>query len=263
MIASKLSSVALVRDAVVVIVAKRVALSHAVFLPILGTLAIQIYSILYFRSIDYDDINYVVIYSLSFASLPLYVMFATACHRIVLLGDDSLTNRWGVSWSMRETRFAGWLFVLGAVSAIVTFPIWTTLWFLPSWAFDWPLTSITMFASALVSAFVDGRFSLVLPATAIGRQMALLNSWRISAGNSWSIFIALAIPIIAMWLIDYILFDFLFTSNQIILDVLGWILFYPIVAVGVVIITLVYRTLVLHTEDEGPPPPRRRFYFES
>lgn len=263
MIASKISSISLVRDAVAVIVTKRVALSRAVLLPILGTIAIQVHSVLYFRSINYDDINYIVIYSLSFASLPFYVMFATACHRIVLLGDDSLTNRWGLFWSMRETRFAGWLVVLGAVSAVVTVPIWATLWFLPSWALDWPLTSIAMFATALLTAFVDGRFSLVLPATAIGRQMALLTSWRISAGNSWSIFIALAIPIIAMRVIDYILFDSLFRSNQIVLDVLGWILFYPLIAVGVVIITLVYRTLVLHTEDEGPPPPRRRFYFES
>jgi hypothetical protein len=182
-------------------------------------------------------------------------MFATICHRVVLLGAGSLASRWGLFWSMRETRFIGWLLVLGAIVLAVSLPITYLISKLPFWALEWLVMSspfsISFYTCVLASTYIDGRFGLVLPATAIGRSMNPLKSWRFTAGSGWSIFVALMVPILLTDLIDYLVFDLLLSSQLMIVSVVRSLLYYPLIAVGVVVITIAYRDLVVSPNDES------------
>src|SRR5260221_6060714 len=53
----------------------------------------------------------------------VYTLFAVTCHRIVLLGETSVPKYGLLSWTSRETRFFGWLFVLFFYVLLVMAPI--------------------------------------------------------------------------------------------------------------------------------------------
>ena len=248
------SSLGLVQEAATEIFRKRAVLFLAVILPILCSSVIRMACVAYVCSAENDPSIYAV-YVVIFARLPFYVMFATICHRIVLLGDKSLPNRWGLFWSVRETRFLCWLLVLGAITFAVSVPIWYSVELLPfsalMWLLEWSPLPISFFACVLASTYIDGRFGLMLPATAVGNRFSPLKSWRFTAGNGCSIFVALMIPILVTKLIDYLLFDLLFDTASLIVNFLRGLLLYPLVAVGVVVITIAYRELVLSANGDA------------
>ncbi len=250
----QVSSFRLIQEAASQIFRHRAVLLLATALPILCSLAIRMTCVAYVCSAE-NDPSFTTIYLIRLTRLPFYVMFSTICHRIVLLGDASLASRWGLFWSMRETRFVGWLFVLGAIVLVVSFPIYYVIPKLPDWAFEWLVISspfsISFYTCVLASTYIDGRFGLVLPATAVGRRMNPLRSWQFTAGNGWSIFVALMIPILLTDLIDYLIFDLLLSNESMIVSVVRSLLYYPLIAVGVVVITIAYRDLVLSPNDES------------
>ncbi len=122
------------------------------------------------------------------------VVYATSCHRILLAGDRSLPNQYGIYWTSRETRFAGWSIAIG----LLAFPL--VLLLVPllmitlvsdlqervSW-----LVSLFVYAPA---AYVISRASLVLPATAIDQRPSLEDSWSLSKDNGWRLTVVLAVP---------------------------------------------------------------------
>ena len=247
------SSLTLFQEAATEIYRNWAVLSLAVVLPILCSSAIRMACVAYACSAD-NDPSITTTTLFSFARLPFYVMFATICHRIVLLGEESLPNRWGLFWSVRETRFLAWLVAFGVITFVVSAPIWYSVWLLPFWALEWFLEwsplSISFFACVLASTYIDGRFGLVLPATAVGNRMNPLSSWRFTAGNGWSIFVALLIPILITRLIDYVLFNLLFDTSSLIVNFFRGLLYFPLIAVGVIVITIAYRKLVPSTGSE-------------
>jgi hypothetical protein len=257
----QISSTFLLRSSVAEIWQKKAVLLRALILPVLAALTIQTASTLYVRT-NIADLDWVVFYTLMVLGIPFYVMFATACHRIILLGDNSPNNRWGITWSIRETRFTGWLFVLTLITTAITIPIFFAVRLASSWAFDGYLASLPYYACVLVSTFIDARLSLILPATAIGRTMSLGKSWKLTADHISSIFNALLAPILATQLFDYLVFDLWFSSSSLAVGFIRSLFIYPLIAVAVVIITLAYRNLEMVKEDEIRSKPRRRFYFE-
>jgi hypothetical protein len=92
--------------------------------------------------------------------------------------------------------------------------------------------------------------------------MRLGKSWQLTADHRSSIFLALLVPILAAELFDYVVFDLWFSSSSLAVGFIRSLLIYPLIAVGVVVITLAYRDLEMLKEDEVRSKPRRRFYFE-
>lgn len=139
--------------------------------------------------------------ALSLADFLVYVLYAVSCHRIVLLGPQSLANRWGVYWSGRELRFVGWSVAIGLLASLPALPLLAAMYGVSkapgidfvNWVPELPSWAITWIAYAPV-LYVASRASLVLPATAIGRRPGLGHSWALSRHNGWRLTIALAIP---------------------------------------------------------------------
>jgi hypothetical protein len=158
------------RDAAIEVYRRRRVLYPAIILPIVGLLLLSWLPHAYYAT---STISIIVV---GLAGLPFYVALATTCHRVILLGEDSLPNRFGVFWSKRETLFLGQLLILGLIAAAIAVPIWALISILAISGFadlDRETIIATVFGVSILSAYVDGRFGLILPATAIGERTSL------------------------------------------------------------------------------------------
>ena len=234
-------SIALVWEAATEIYGRRGALLQAVILPILGLSSIALFTNLHVTSAPG------VIFSF-LAGTPFYVIFATACHRLILLGDNSLPNRWGLFWSDRETRFFGWLIVIGLLYFALSLSTLMIFAVIPTSVFSWSILWLPTYVGYFVAAYFEGRFSLVLPATAIGKRIYLRGSWALSYGNGLLIAIALLIPALVLDLVEYFVFSFMIDAGSPFIDFLWGLVIFPFFAVEVAIITVAYRKLAMRDD---------------
>ena len=130
--------------------------------------------------------------------LPLLVglptMIAVSCHRLVILGVDSLPNAWGLFWSGRETRFLGWMWVLSILVGLAS-SLSESLFgegFTQN-VFSWVYVPLGLYLTA--------RLSLVLPATAIGQRRALAaHSWQLTRSNGLRLALVLSPAVLLVFL---------------------------------------------------------------
>ncbi|MDJ0905824.1 MAG: hypothetical protein QNI96_07380 [Woeseiaceae bacterium] len=173
----------------------------------------------------------------------LYALFAMSCHRIILLGEESLPNRFGIYWTMRETRFLGWVVLVAMIYMLLSAPFqiaatYLRLYITPD-SFYWHFNA---YIPVLLATYVDGRISMVLPATAVGERSSIVESWRMTRGNGLHIAGALLIAAIATDLVSI-------GINQVLKDLpqtgrlVSFMVNFPLVAVAVGIISVSYREL--------------------
>jgi len=182
--------------------------------------------------------------AIAVASLPLYVIFATICHRLVLLGDSAIPNPWGLFWSERETRFAGWSLIIGLLYFALSLPVMIIMQVFPKSGFGLNLTWLATYSSYIFVAYFEGRFSLVLPATAIGKQLDLKGSWALSHTKGMVIAFALVIPALVLDITDYFVVSRLLNGNALYADLVWWLLTFPVLAVEVAVISIAYSKLI-------------------
>lgn len=230
------ASFALVVEAISEVVRKRIKLLGAAFLPIAGIFLIDALSAEMTRSVLSQLL-------LQLITLPLYALFATVVHRVVLLGEDSLPNRWGIFWSERETRFLGWLigiwflyFALSLPTAILALVFSERI---TGWNVAWVATILTY----ILVAYFQGRFSLVLPATAIDRRSNFRESWAMSRGKGMVIAMALVIPAMILIPVEWALYGAVDDTFRPIADLVWMLLVFPIFAVEIAIISLAFDKL--------------------
>jgi len=172
------------------------------------------------------------------ASVYFYALFATSCHRIILLGSQSLPNRYGIYWSLREARFAGWLIIIAIIYGAISFPFQIATMRLPQVFHDWQLS---WYLPAFAASYFEGRISMVLPATAVDQKLDLPGSWYLTRGRGLAIAIALFATILVMdfltVLAERVFFkDFIFVGRT-----FGTLLVFPFIALAVAILSVVYR----------------------
>ncbi len=129
--------------------------------------------------------------------LPLLVglptMIAVSCHRLVILGADSLPNAWGLYWWGRETRFLGWMWVLSILVGLARS--------LPESLFGEGFTqNVFSWVYVPLGLYLTARLSLVLPATAIGQRRALAHSWQLTRSNGLRLALVLSPAVLLVFL---------------------------------------------------------------
>jgi hypothetical protein len=119
------------------------------------------------------------------------MLFAMSCHRVVLAGEDSIPNRWGLYWTARETRFVGWSLVivlitipLGIVVQLILIPLKGLI----------PADPLVLQVVSVPVYYVMARFMLILPATAVDQRLSLNRAWDLSRGNGWRLMLATGVP---------------------------------------------------------------------
>ena len=140
---------------------------------------------------------------LTLLSIGFLTTIAVSCHRLVILGVDSLPNAWGLFWSGRETRFLGWILGIWIIAVtVLVVPSFLSVPLITRTLGAWLLLAV-VFPFAL---YVGARLSLVLPATAIGQRPTLKAFWRLSRSNGWRLVLVLSPAVLPVSLI-FALYD--------------------------------------------------------
>lgn len=176
---------------------KRKRLAQVVALPSLALVVIATYWSYADRKVDtMDAMVWVALWTMAFSP------FALACHRVLLLGNDSLPQYGIMRLTKREIKFFAWLSAIGLigffVKAISIMTIGNVLVNVIEIQNDW-LVWILKGADVL-AAYLVARLSLILPSIALDEQLSLSHVWHLSQGNGFRLTIILVgLP----WLLAY------------------------------------------------------------
>jgi len=151
-------------------------------------------------------------------------LFAITCHRIVLLGPDSVPKHGVLQWSKREWRFFGWGFVayfyMTVISALIVALLsivaaethiggaWWKWFFLVAW---------------LPGMYVFSRLCVLLPATAVDERRDMRWAWDVTRGNGWRLVAVVGILPVLLWVAPGLLMG-RFLVLDILLTLLGMVL---------------------------------------
>jgi hypothetical protein len=183
----------------------------------------------------------------------VYTLFAVTCHRVILLGDDSVPRFGLASWSARETRFFGWMigmYLVFAVASLIPLIVLASVLSGFSGAQADAAESTqplrwAMLAASIPGAYVMARLCLVLPATAVDRKVNFPWSWERTASNGWRMaVVAGALP----WLVSIAQGALAAQSDSTIVTAAASLIGLPLLAVEVTALSLCYHTL---TTGEG------------
>jgi hypothetical protein len=230
------ASFALVGEATREVYRKRASLLGALLIPTIGILLVGALS----AELTSSPIARTF---LGLVGIPFYVIIATSCHRVVLLGENSLPHRWGMFWTERETRFLGWLIGIWFLYFGLSLPTGIILALFSNIFAGWNTTWIATFISYIVVAYFEGRFSLVLPATAIDKKSDFKESWAISRGKGMMIAMALVMPALILIPIEILLYDAVADELSPIADLVWLLVALPIFAIEIAIVSLAYSKL--------------------
>ncbi|MEW6529757.1 MAG: hypothetical protein AB1473_02900 [Thermodesulfobacteriota bacterium] len=145
-----------------------------------------------------------MIYALVFYILfiPAFAVFAITCHRLILLGGDSVPKHGLAKWTRRETRFVGWTLLIGFYYLCIGFVlaillIGLTLFFEPLIS---PSPVVMKLAGGATAVLVwipclywGARYSILLPATAVDERPNLEWAWKVSQGNGWRLVLVVGV----------------------------------------------------------------------
>lgn len=196
---------------------------------------------LYYREDELSLLHYLPI---GIIQLLFFSIFAITCHRLVIIGDESVP-RFGISkWTPRETRFVGWsiglgllLILIGSISGAIVFMVVEVL-------FDDYMNELDnhflTIAVMLPAAYLIAKFSLVYPATAIDERPDMQWSWDITRNNGWRVTIVVwLLPLVFGYLQGLILREDATLLEVTIISLLGMTL----LVVEIVALSLVYQEL--------------------
>ena len=176
---------------------KRSRIARAVIAPAIALSAIGAYWV-YSRPGTYESNLWVLLYGLALTP------FAVACHRVLLLGDESLPQYGIMTWTVREGRFLTWLLAAWSLAFLTTMFLLMTIGTIVMNVFDIPRAWMEMgwFLGSfeVLGTYVLARLSLILPAVALDGRPSLSSIWRLSHGNGWRLTVVLGgLP----WLVSH------------------------------------------------------------
>lgn len=131
------------------------------------------------------------------------VLFAITCHRLVLLGNESVPKYGLASWTARETRFVGWTLAAFGFAAffgfIVNIPVLVLIAALSG--NSGPPPALWVASACGILAWIPGyylfaRLSILLPATAVDERPSVVWARQLTRGNGWRLFlIVILLPV--------------------------------------------------------------------
>lgn len=143
---------------------------------------------------------------IGFVQWMTYVYFIITCHRIALLGAGSVSP-WGLfRWSMRETRFLLWAFLLYTLIGSLVVLSFSLLPNRLLSSLELPGVAYLMpFLAALPALYLLARLSLIFPALAVEDEIRVNGVWWLSRGNGWRLLVVVGIlPITTSWLVSWL-----------------------------------------------------------
>lgn len=174
----------------------------------------------------------------NFLAIPLHLAIFTilgvTCHRIILLGHESVPRFGIMSWSSRETRFLGWYLAAR---------FWEAIIMMPARIMQYPgfeqglLLILGQIVFLLFGAYIFARISILLPATAVDKRHTIQWAWKITEKNGINLMIILGVPGLL-----YLPFHIL-TGYNLFVDYIAYFFQYVAIVVGIIAVSLSYKFL--------------------
>ncbi len=178
-----------------------------------------------------------------FLSLPFATLIAMACHRVILLGPASLNNPWSLYWTSRETSFFINMIILGALILLASWVFGLIFMMSPETPFGFSTPWLGLVLTYIAVTYLQGRFGMILPSTALGKNMFLSNSWYLTAGNGPRITIVLLAPLLILYGVMTMLGPVLLSLPDFAGVVIVLLIFITSFAVEIAALSLSYRFL--------------------
>ena len=180
-------------------------------------------------------------------------MFAVICHRIVLLGKESLPNYPGINLSRRELKYFGLIFLFGIPMAIGYMAIVFTL---PLYinGINFPedlilLNRVWSIAGLVLITFIIAPFILVLPATAVEEEKPFNKARLTVRGNRIRLAIVILIPALIIYLARLALGHFGREIYNIPFVFFYFLLYFVFMVIQTVVLSVSYKTLACDREN--------------
>ncbi len=191
----------------------------------------------------------------------VFAIFAIACHRSILLGIHTVPNVGFLGWTKRETRFAllsialavftGLMFGVCFFIAILVTTVCSEIFSSISQTVPWvKLTAEDMIVplgygiAILLIAYPAGRLSLLLPATAVDRQVSFQWAWLSSKPHDIRLVTLVgAIPICSLLLQDSILRSLERSLASVVYYALEAVLYCSLLVIEITILSICYREI--------------------
>jgi len=188
-------------------------------------------------------------YSATFFTLGiLAAMFAVICHRIVLLGKESLPNSFGIFLTRRELKYFGWVFLFSITMGIGYMAIPMMAPFFMK-AMDDPRNILLLFSRAwgiaglVIVTFITAPFILVLPATAVGEKSAFSKARSTVRGNIVRLAVVLLIPAVTTYLVRLALRYLGPETSNIPYDIFTGLIYLIFLVFETVVLSISYKAL--------------------
>ena len=192
-----------------------------------------------------------------------YVLFAITCHRLVLVGSEGVPKFGLRTWARREWWFLSYVILLPFVYLLTT-AVLSPLVLGLSKEFQINFkTYQTVFGEIdtsqglnyliLVTAtYFFSRFSLLLPATAVDRDVDVPWAWKLSKRNGWRLTIVVGV---LPWVLTF-LGDFLLRAEATFVEKITFVLVsFIFMAIEIIALSLSYKHLtdneVIEAKEEG------------
>ncbi len=235
----KLSIRSIIAQAFIVPWVHRRALFSKLFIPLFFLVLLDIIE---WSEPDSESLH-ITDYAVITVSILLYVYFAVTCHRIIILGTESVPSFGLRKWSMRETRFTAWAvgMMLLIILLFILFSYSPYLLFLTQFEHgDYLIYLLYLFFIPTV-IYIISRLGIIFPATAVDEMQTIKWAWAITRGNGWRLVIVFAALPLLSGFVQSILIESTDTNipSEIIISLLGYI----ILVIEIALLSLTYKEI--------------------
>jgi len=172
--------------------------------------------------------------------LLAFCYFAITCHRLILLKDEAKHSY----NTIRVLHFFKWFVIIYGISLILEMIVLTIMMNIIKGFDPRNISDIRDFLY-LPLMYIVGRFSLILPASALDLKSSLKWSWNATRNNGINI---LCIVGLFPWFM-YILVSYIYRDEPSIIDqALIALVTYFVTAIGIFALSLTYRALQLNAQ---------------
>ena len=194
-------------------------------------------------------------------SIFLYVAFAVAWHRKVLLSTEISTVVKTLRWGARQWRY---LLMWLTVSVIAPAPVIALILLATALAGQEGLGLVppVLVAAILTTLFIYGRIVLLLPGAAVDRPLSIPASWSLTTGNGWRMVGIAFLPLLPVALVKLLVATILAAavsavgigqglSSTFVVALLQYAITYAGVAITISAVSLAYMRLTSRQPPNG------------
>jgi hypothetical protein len=136
----------------------------------------------------------------------LYFLIVVRLHRIFLMNESEYSLKGSFMWRNNNTSYLLATIAIGIMGTITMIPILIIA--IPIFGYFEDYSKIFITVILIPIGYILSRFSLVLPSIAINGKIDFRESWNISKGNGWKVFILITLtPVVFNTAMDFLYYD--------------------------------------------------------